>query len=250
MRRPISSARPRAGSGKRKTPASPGNPSSTRSPCTRSGALAVSASDPKIVWAGTGEPLIRSNVSIGNGVWKSTDGGESWKHMGLEGTGRIGRMIVHPSNPDIVYAAALGHGYGPQPERGIYRTKDGGKSWERVLFVDEKTGASDLVMDPSNPADPLRRDVAARDQDVGAGERRPFERHLRVPRRRRYLDSSSRKRTSQAPRRKDRALHDPARFAPHLCAHRDRRRRSRGTARKPRAASSGAPTTAATGGRS
>jgi photosystem II stability/assembly factor-like uncharacterized protein len=115
------------------------------------GALAVAPSDPSILWAGTGETFIRSNVSIGNGVWKSTDGGESWKHMGLEGTGRIGRMIVHPQEPDIVYAAALGHAYAPQQERGVYRTKDGGKSWERVLFVDEKTGASDLVMDPSNP---------------------------------------------------------------------------------------------------
>ncbi|HEY7818090.1 MAG TPA: sialidase, partial [Vicinamibacteria bacterium] len=112
------------------------------------GSLAVSVTDPKIVWAGTGETFIRSNVSIGNGVWKSSDGGETWKHMGLEGTGRIGRMIVHPSDPDVVYAAALGHGYAPQQERGVYRTRDGGKSWERVLFVEENTGASDLVMDP------------------------------------------------------------------------------------------------------
>ena len=115
------------------------------------GSLAVAPSDPNIVWAGTGETFIRSNVSIGNGVWKSTDAGAHWTHMGLEGTGRIGRMIVHPSEPDTVYAASLGHGYSPQEERGIYRTIDGGVSWERVLFVDEHTGASDLVMDPNNP---------------------------------------------------------------------------------------------------
>ncbi len=115
------------------------------------GEVEVSPSDPNIVWAGTGEPFIRSNVSIGNGVWKSTDAGESWTHMGLEGTGRISRIIAHPTNPDIVYAAAIGHGYAPQPERGIYRTIDGGASWEQVLFVDEETGASDLVMDPNNP---------------------------------------------------------------------------------------------------
>ncbi len=115
------------------------------------GEVEVAPSDPNIVWAGTGEPFIRSNVSIGNGVWKSLDAGETWEHMGLEGTGRISRIIVHPANPDIVYAAAIGHGYAPQGERGIYRTMDGGESWEHVLFVDEETGASDLVMDPSNP---------------------------------------------------------------------------------------------------
>ncbi len=115
------------------------------------GALAVSESDPNIVWAGTGETFIRANVSIGIGVFKSTDGGESWEHMGLDETARIGRIVIHPTNPDIVYAASLGHAYSPQPERGIYRTMDGGESWEQVLFVDENTGASDLVMDPNNP---------------------------------------------------------------------------------------------------
>ncbi|MDE2806298.1 MAG: sialidase [Gemmatimonadota bacterium] len=115
------------------------------------GEVEVSPSDPNTVWAGTGEPFIRSNVSIGNGVWKSTDAGETWTHMGLEGTGRISRIIAHPTNPDIVYAAAIGHGYAAQPERGIYRTTDGGATWEHVLFVDEETGASDLVMDPNNP---------------------------------------------------------------------------------------------------
>ncbi len=115
------------------------------------GEVAVAPSDANVVWAGTGEPFIRSNVSIGNGVWKSTDAGESWTHMGLEGTGRISRIIVHPKDPDIVYAAAIGHGYAPQPERGVYRTRDGGESWEKILFVDEETGISDLVMDPTNP---------------------------------------------------------------------------------------------------
>ncbi|MGD2217929.1 MAG: hypothetical protein PVJ64_14320, partial [Gemmatimonadales bacterium] len=115
------------------------------------GALAVAPSDPQIVWAGTGEPFIRSNVSIGNGVYKSTDGGATWQHTGLEGTGRIARIRIHPSNPDVVYVAAVGHGYSPQQERGVYRTTDGGATWERVLFVDENTGASDLVMAPNNP---------------------------------------------------------------------------------------------------
>ena len=115
------------------------------------GALAVAPSDPAVVWAGTGEAWIRSNVSIGNGVWKSTDGGESWIHMGLEGTGRVGRILIHPRDPDIVYVAALGHAYAESEERGVYRTTDGGASWERVLFVDRGTGAYDIVMDPANP---------------------------------------------------------------------------------------------------
>lgn len=115
------------------------------------GALALAPSEPEVVYAGTGEAYIRSNVSIGNGVWKSTDGGATWTHIGLENTGRISRIVVHPSNPEVAYVAALGHGYTPQQERGIYKTEDGGASWTRVLHVDENTGASDLIMDPFNP---------------------------------------------------------------------------------------------------
>lgn len=120
-------------------------------PVSSIGALAVAPSDPNIVWAGTGEPWIRSHISVGWGVYKSTDAGRHWSRMGLENTGRVSRVLIHPTNPDIVYVAALGHAYGPQPERGIYRTMDGGKSWERVLFVNDSTGASDLIMDPTNP---------------------------------------------------------------------------------------------------
>jgi len=115
------------------------------------GALAVAPSDPGIVWAGTGEPFIRSNVSEGDGVYKSVDGGESWRHMGLEATGRIARIRVHPYDPDVVYVAALGHTHAPQDERGVYRTTDGGETWELVLHTNEHSGASDLAMDPNNP---------------------------------------------------------------------------------------------------
>src|SRR5687768_1634699 len=108
------------------------------------GALAVSMSDPSVVWVGTGEPHIRSNVTVGDGVYKSTDAGESWTNMGLRATGRISRVVIHPTNPDVVYIASLGHAHGPQRERGIYRTKDGGKTWEHVLFVNENVGASSL----------------------------------------------------------------------------------------------------------
>jgi photosystem II stability/assembly factor-like uncharacterized protein len=115
------------------------------------GALAVAPSDPNVVWAGTGEPFIRSHISVGWGVYRSTDAGKTWTKMGLDSTGRISRIVIHPTNPDIVYIAALGHAYGPQSERGIYRTTDGGRTWQRVLFVNDSTGASDLVMDPNNP---------------------------------------------------------------------------------------------------
>ena len=115
------------------------------------GSIAVAPSDSNVVWVGTGETFIRSNVSLGDGIYKSTDAGKTWKRMGLEKSGRIGRIAIDPRNPDVVFAAALGTCYGPQPERGVFRTTDGGKTWERVLFVDENTGASDLALDPVNP---------------------------------------------------------------------------------------------------
>ncbi|MES3034404.1 MAG: sialidase [Gemmatimonadota bacterium] len=115
------------------------------------GALAVSRSDPNVVWAGTGEAHIRSHISIGQGMYKSLDAGRTWTLAGLEKTGRIARVVIHPTNPDVVLACALGTAYGPQPERGVFRTTDGGANWTRVLFVDENTGCSDLAMDATNP---------------------------------------------------------------------------------------------------
>jgi photosystem II stability/assembly factor-like uncharacterized protein len=115
------------------------------------GAIGIAESDPNVIYVGMGEAPIRGNVSHGDGVYKSTDAGKTWKNVGLEKTYQIARVRVHPKDPDLVYAAALGHVWGPNPERGIYRSKDGGKTWDRVLFVSEKTGASDLVMDPANP---------------------------------------------------------------------------------------------------
>jgi photosystem II stability/assembly factor-like uncharacterized protein len=119
-------------------------------PVSSIGSLAVAASDPNIVWAGTGESFIRSHISVGDGIYKSTDAGKTWTHMGLEKTGRISNVLIDPRNPDLVLACSLGHSYGPQPERGVFRTTDGGKNWERVLFVDENTGCSDMAMDPNN----------------------------------------------------------------------------------------------------
>lgn len=116
------------------------------------GSVALAPSNPNIVWVGTGETfVIRPAHAMGDGIYKSEDAGKTWKRMGLEKTGRIGRVIVHPTNPDIVYAAALGHTYGPQKERGVYKTTDGGKTWKQILFIDEHTGAAEMAIDPKNP---------------------------------------------------------------------------------------------------
>ncbi len=120
-------------------------------PAQSIGAMAIAPSDPNVLWVGTGEAWVRSNVSVGNGVYKSTDAGKTWQHMGLDATGRIGRVVIDPRDPDVVFIAAIGHSYGPQPERGVFRTTDGGETWEHVLFVDENTGIFEIAMDPSNP---------------------------------------------------------------------------------------------------
>ncbi len=115
------------------------------------GAIAVAPSDPNVVYVGTGEACIRGNIVMGNGVYKSIDAGKTWKFVGLRDTYSIGRMIVHPQDPNIVYVAALGHPFGPNATRGVFRSRDGGKSWQRVLYVDDKTGGIDIQFDLSNP---------------------------------------------------------------------------------------------------
>ncbi len=115
------------------------------------GAIAVSDSDPSVVYAGMGEACIRLDVTHGDGVYRSTDGGRSWTHLGLEDTRHISRVRIHPKNPDIVYVAALGHAFGPNERRGVFRTTDGGKNWERILYKSENAGAADLTMDANNP---------------------------------------------------------------------------------------------------
>jgi photosystem II stability/assembly factor-like uncharacterized protein len=115
------------------------------------GALEVAPSDPNVIYAGMGEACIRGNVTHGDGVYRSTDAGRTWRHLGLEATRHIGRVRVHPGNPDVAYVAAFGHAFGPNRERGVYRTTDGGKHWDLVLHRDQRTGAIDLAIDATNP---------------------------------------------------------------------------------------------------
>jgi len=115
------------------------------------GAIAVATSDPNVLYVGTGEACIRGNISYGDGVYKSLDAGKSWTNVGLKDSRHIGAVVVHPANPDIVLVAALGHAYGPNTERGIFRTRDGGQTWEKVLYVNDRTGGIDVVFDPHNP---------------------------------------------------------------------------------------------------
>jgi photosystem II stability/assembly factor-like uncharacterized protein len=120
-------------------------------PVSSIGAVSVAPSNPHVVWVGTGEPQNRQSSPYGYGVFRSLDGGATWEPRGLEETRHVGRVVIHPTDPDIVYVAAVGHLWGPNEERGVYRTTDGGESWEKVLYLDEDTGAIDLVMDPRDP---------------------------------------------------------------------------------------------------
>jgi photosystem II stability/assembly factor-like uncharacterized protein len=115
------------------------------------GAIAVAASDPNVVYVGMGESCIRGNVSHGDGVYRSTDGGKTWSHLGLADTRNIGKVRVHPNDPETAYVAALGHAHGANAERGVFRTRDGGKTWKKVLFRSKDAGAVDLSIDPNNP---------------------------------------------------------------------------------------------------
>jgi photosystem II stability/assembly factor-like uncharacterized protein len=117
---------------------------------TSIGDVTIAPSNNDIVWIGTGEPNIFRSSMAGSGVYKSTDAGKTWQHMGLTGTHTIARIVIHPKNPDVVYVAASGHEWTKNKERGVYKTIDGGKSWEKILYIDEETGANDLVMDPSD----------------------------------------------------------------------------------------------------
>src|ERR1041385_7342089 len=120
-------------------------------PIASIGALALAPSDPNVIYVGTGEASIRSDITYGAGVYKSTDGGAHWRALGLTDTRHIGKVLVDARNPDLVLVAALGHAYGPNPERGVFRSTDGGRTWTNVLYKDPDTGAIDLAADPADP---------------------------------------------------------------------------------------------------
>src|SRR5205823_4836229 len=115
------------------------------------GALAVAPSDPSVIYVGSGEADMRSDIAQGNGMYKSTDRGKTWTHIGLDDSQQIGRVVVHPSDANVVYVAALGHPYGPNAERGVFRSRDGGTTWQKILGPNENTGAIDLALEPGNP---------------------------------------------------------------------------------------------------
>ncbi len=115
------------------------------------GAITVAPSDPNVLYVGTGESQLREDLTYGSGVYRSTDAGQTWKPLGLAETHQVTTIRVHPDNPDVAYVAAIGHAFGPNPERGVFRTMDGGKTWKKILFIDDSTGATDISLDPTNP---------------------------------------------------------------------------------------------------
>jgi photosystem II stability/assembly factor-like uncharacterized protein len=127
------------------------NPIFDDQPVASIGAIAINQQNPDVVWVATGEGNMRNSLSVGNGVYRTLDGGRTWQHLGLDKTEHIFRIALHPTDPNVAWVSALGQEWGENPERGVYKTTDGGKSWRRVLYVDAKTGASDLIIDPRNP---------------------------------------------------------------------------------------------------
>ncbi|MEQ9660659.1 hypothetical protein [Fulvivirga sp.] len=120
-------------------------------PTQNIGAIAIQQNNPDVVWVGTGEGNPRNSMNLGMGIFKSLDGGKTWKHMGLEKTKTIHRIIIDPQNPDVVYVGALGDPFTPNEDRGLYKTTDGGQTWNKILYTNDQSGIADLVMDPKNP---------------------------------------------------------------------------------------------------
>ena len=155
------------------------------------GDVTVAPSNSDIVWVGTGEPNNMRSSSYGDGVYKSVDAGASFEHMGLRTSQHVGRIVIHPENPDIVYVAAVGPLWGPGGERGVFKTTDGGETWEGVLTIDQHTGVTDLAMDPDQPRRAVCGGPSARTPRVQLRRWRTRQRHLQDRRRRRHLGRGS-----------------------------------------------------------
>ena len=171
------------------------------------GDVAVSQTNPDVVWVGTGESNNRQSTSWGDGIYKSTDGGKTFTNVGLRDSKHIGRILIDPANNDVVIVAAQGPLFGPGGERGIYKTTNGGQSWTQVLKVDDETGATDLAMSRTDPEDDLRVDVSAAPRRLLHERRRPGQRHLEIDRRRRPLDAPHRQRLARGIARPHRHRH-------------------------------------------
>src|SRR6195256_4285557 len=176
------------------------------------GAIAVADSDHNVIYVGTGEACPRGNITYGDGVYKSLDAGKTWQHLGLRDTRHIGAIVVDPRNPDIVFVAALGHAFGPNEERGIFRTGDGGKSWQRVLFHDRDTGGIDVVFAPRNP-NTLFASLWQGGREPGGVSRRGGRGGL-------HLEAHRTPRPARRAARAHRGFRVRRGFQPRLCRHR------------------------------
>ncbi len=189
------------------------------------GAVAVAPSNPDIVYLGMGETELRGNVMQGDGMYKTTDGGKTWQHIGLENTQAIARIRVDANDPDLVYVAVLGHPYGPSAERGVFRSTDGGKSWKKILYENRPRRRGGPLHRPAQPEDHVRHHLGCVAHALVALERRPREQALQVHRRRRHLEGHHpQSRPSHRHRRQDRRRY-LGRFEPHLLDRRKRERR-------------------------
>ncbi len=197
-----------------------------RYPVSSIGDIAIAPSNPDVLYVGTGEPNNRQSSSFGAGVYKSTDAGRSFEYVGLKDTQTIARIVVSPKDPNVVYVAAPGHLFGPNTERGLYKTTDGGRTWTNARFVDENTGFTDVVIDPSNPECSGRGFVSAAPNTVGVQRRRPGQRPVANHGRGEDLDATDRKWSpEQSDHRANRTRYRTVSSFDDLCVDRSRAER-------------------------
>ena len=206
------------------------------------GDIAIAKSDPNLIWVGTGEANNRQSSSFGDGIYKSTDGGKTFTHMGLKDSQSIARVVVHPRNPNIVYVAVMGHLFGPNRERGLFKTTDGGKTWTNTKFIDEDTGFTEVVMHPANPEILFAASYQRRRVAVGLQWRRSRQRPLEDDRRRQELEEARGGRAAGGSARPDRRHHLPDEAQRDVRADRSRgQRRNRRWRRRRRQANCARP---------